>query len=138
MQKLILILVVAILLSFTAVYSQSLTVEPYGVSPGAILADTVGNPGYLGIKDRSSTGLHNVGVEAKVYMIARMSGSALMSPVWTLYEKPGGSATELSASTEVDSSSEIVTFIPDMAGTCFKRSKALSSIKSTAPQSGQV
>jgi hypothetical protein len=117
MQRLLLIPVVAMLLSFTAVYSQSLTVEPYGVSPGAIVADTVGNPGYLGIKDRISTGLHNVGVEAKVYMIARMSGSALMSPVWTLYEKPGSSATELSASTEVDTSSEIVTFVPDKAGT---------------------
>jgi hypothetical protein len=30
-----------------------------GVSPAAIKADTLGNPHYLGIKDRVSTGLTN-------------------------------------------------------------------------------
>ncbi len=117
MQRIILLLTLTVVLSITPVFSQSLTVEPYGVSPAAAKADTAGDPGYLGIKDRLATGLNNVGVETKVYLIAKMDGASLTAPAWTMYAKPGGSTAELSASTEVDSSSEIVTFIPDLAGT---------------------
>ncbi len=97
--------------------SQSLILEPYGVSPAAIKADTVGNENYLGIKDRVYSGLLNVGVEAKVYLMATFEDSTFTNLVWDLYEKPAESAAALAGPTVVSDSIEIATFIADLAGT---------------------
>ncbi|MEJ2053289.1 MAG: hypothetical protein P8X42_05160, partial [Calditrichaceae bacterium] len=51
------------LLSTTLLFSQTtVTLETYGVSPGQVEADTVGNPNYIGILDWAYNGLLNVGV----------------------------------------------------------------------------
>jgi len=109
----LLILVVGVSLGF----SQDLVLEPYGVTPAAMKADTVGDPGYLGIKDRISTGLLNAGVETKMYMMATFEDSSITSLTWTMMEKPASSTADLSSATTVDEESEIVTFVPDLAGT---------------------
>jgi hypothetical protein len=106
---------IIVLVAFTLSFSQDLVLEPYGVSPAAVKADTVGDDNYLGIKDRVSTGLLNVGVETKVYLMATFEDSSITSLTWTLIEN-AGSAT-LSSATKVDDASEIVTFVPDVVGT---------------------
>ena len=116
MQRVLLVTLI-LLLGVTLGFSQSLVLEPYGVSPAAVKADTVGNPGYLGIKDRVFTGLRNVGVESKVYLIATFEDSSLTSLSWDLYEKPDGSSAALVGPTTVDEASEIATFVADLTGT---------------------
>ena len=105
-----------ILLSVALLYPQTLKVEPYGVSPGEVVADTLGDPNYLGIKDRRFSGLTNVGVETKVYLIGTFEDSILTASGWNMLSQPGGSDASLSEPTEVDESSEIITFIPDKVG----------------------
>ena len=117
MQRVLLLLALAVVLSFTTVFAQSLIVEPYGVSPAAIKADTVGDPNYLGIKTSRSTALNNVGVESKVYLQATFADSSITSLTWNLYAVPNGSNAALSAPVTVNDASEIVTFNPDLEGT---------------------
>jgi len=109
--------ILSILICVAVIFSQTLTIEPYGVSPAAVNADTSGNPNYLGIKTSVFSGLANVGVETKVYLIGTFVDSSLTTPVWNMYEKPAGSGAELSAAVTVDEASEIVTFIADQVGT---------------------
>ncbi len=106
-----------LLVAFTLSFSQDLVLEPMGVSPAAVKADTVGDPGYLGIKDRVASGLLNVGVETKMYMMATFEDSSITSLTWTMMEQPGTSTATLSSATTVDDASEIVTFVPDVIGT---------------------
>jgi hypothetical protein len=107
-----------LLIAFTLSYSQDLVLEPYGVSPAAVKADTVGDPHYLGIKDRIATGLLNAGVETKMYLMATFEDSSITGLTWTMIDKPASSTTAvLSGATTVDETSEIVTFVPDVVGT---------------------
>ena len=114
-----LLVLIILVLSISLGYSQDLMLEPYGVSPAAIKADTVGDPSWLGskIRDRVFTGLRNVGVETKVFLIGTSDDTSHSSFTWNLYEKPDGASAELSAPSTVDKTSEIVTFIADLAGT---------------------
>lgn len=116
MHKRLLLVLVLILVSAVMVFPQDLLLDTHGVSPAAVKRDTVGNPDYLDIKDRVATGLANVGVETKVYLKATFEDSSISGLSWSL-EGPGGSGASLSEATEVDSASEIVTFVPDMLGT---------------------
>ena len=111
-----LLTLVFILVSVVMVFPQDLLLETHGVSPAEVKRDTVGNPDYLGIKDRIATGLTNVGVETKVYLKATFEDSMITGLVWSL-DVPGGSEASLSGATTVDEASEIKTFIPDMLGT---------------------
>lgn len=113
MHKKFLLTLMVVLLSFALLPAQELMVKTMGVSPAAIKADTVGNPHYLGIRDRVSTGLTNVGVGTKVYLKAEYADSFLTSVSWSLTAKPGGSAAEITAAEEADS---VATFVPDVKG----------------------
>jgi hypothetical protein len=101
----------------TLLLAQDLVIKPYGVSPAAVIADTVGDPSYLGIRDRNFSGLKNVGVGTKVFLIGTFEDSSLTGLIWNMYELPGGSVAVLSEATEVDSASEVVSFIADITGT---------------------
>jgi hypothetical protein len=81
-----------------------------------VARDTLGHPDYLGINDRVSTGLANVGVESKVYLTATFEDSMISGLSWSM-EGPGSSEASLSDPTELDSANEITTFIPDVVGT---------------------
>ena len=89
MHKQFLLSLVLVLVCAVMVFPQDLMLKPYGVSPAEAQRDTVGNPDYLGIKDRISTGLENVGVESKDFLIATLRlashGRALplLSPFWS-------------------------------------------------------
>jgi hypothetical protein len=91
-------------------------VTGYGVSPAMVKADTVGNPDYLGILDRTSTGLLNVGVETKVYLKGKRSGSMLTAATWSIAESPAGSAAAITETAEMDTSTQIGAFVPDVVG----------------------
>lgn len=117
MYRKLVLTIVLILVSVVMIYPQELVLKTHGVSPAMVEKDTLGNPGYLGIYDRITTGLENVGVESKVYLIATFEDSFLTAVSWNLFEKPGGSGASLSAATEVDSESEVVSFIADEVGT---------------------
>jgi hypothetical protein len=97
--------------------AQDLMVKPYGVSPEDVKADTVGDPTYLGIRDIRFSGLENVGIGTKVYLKGTFVDSSLTSLVWNMYEVPATSGAALSAPATVDTASEVVTFIADLAGT---------------------
>lgn len=93
--------------------------EPFGVSPRDVEADTVGVPAprtYLGILDRPYNGLLNVGVETKMFLKGHFKDSTLTSLVWTV-TGPTGSDADVSAAVEVDTATEVVSFIPDSTGT---------------------
>ncbi len=116
MYKKLLLTVIFVLVSAVLAFPQDLVLEPHGVSPAEVKRDTLGHPDYLGIKDRIATGLANVGVETKVYLMATFEDSMISGLSWSL-EVPGGSEASLSEPTSVDSASEIKTFVPDVAGT---------------------
>ncbi len=116
MNKMFLLSLLLVLVSAVMVFPQDLLLETHGVSPAEVARDTVGNPHYLGVKDRVSTGLANVGVETKVYLKATFEDSMITDLMWDL-TAPGGSEASLSTATEVDSASEIVTLVPDVLGT---------------------
>jgi hypothetical protein len=116
MYKKLLLTLILILVSAVMVFPQDLLLETHGASPALVKRDTVGNPDYLGIRDRVATGLNNVGVETKVYLMATFEDSMITGLSWSL-EVPEASEASLSEATEVDSASEITTFIPDVTGT---------------------
>jgi len=113
MKKMLLFTIILILASSVAVFPQELMVKTMGVSVGDVAADTLGNPHYLGIKDRVATGLTNVGIESKVYLRAVYADSFLTNVSWSITDMPSGSAAEVTPAAEADS---IATFIPDKVG----------------------
>ncbi len=115
MKTLTLILILA-LLGTTLMAQDALKVMPYGVSPAMIKADTLGAPDYLGILDRVSSGLLNVGVETKVYLKGMRTDKPLTGAAWNIAEAPAGSAAEISQTADMDASTQIATFVPDVVG----------------------
>jgi len=97
--------------------SQTMMLGTYGASPAQVKADTVGNPDYLGILDRPYNGLLNVGVETQMYLKGMLSGATLTSPAWTVANAPEGSAAAIGTVVEVDTSTQIAVFTPDVIGT---------------------
>lgn len=91
--------------------AQTVTVTTYGVSPFDVVRDSVEQ--YF---DRPYNGLTNVGKETKVFLEGK-STLALDNPTWTITEKPAGSNAVFGSSKNVDTSTQIITFIPDLTGT---------------------
>lgn len=117
MFKKLTILLVVLCCMVPMVMAQTLKLEPYGISPAQVKADTVGNPNYIGIFDRTFSGLLNVGVETQMYLRGIMEGAALVNPTWTVIQKPAGSAAVTGSPVQKDTSTQFVTFIPDLEGT---------------------
>jgi hypothetical protein len=107
--------VLMVLIAATAMFAQ-VTLEPYGVSPSQIKADTTGNPHYLGVLDRVYSGLLNVGVETKM-VLKGSKDSTLVTPSWSVTSSPDGSTAMIGDITEVDTATQVATFIPDLEGT---------------------
>ena len=118
MSNKILFVVILMLLSTTLLFSQTtVNLEPYGVSPTQVKADTVGDPNYIGILDRVYSGLLNVGVETQM-VLKGSSDTTLISPTWNVASVPGGSAvTDVASVTVVDTATEVALFTPDVIGT---------------------
>jgi len=116
MNKKILSLVILTLLVPVLVFSQTVNLETMGVSPAQIKADTVGNPGYIGLLDRVYSGLLNVGVETQM-VLKGTSDMALVSHSWNVLSAPEGSVAAIMNDMVIDTSTQMATFIPDLEGT---------------------
>ena len=108
-----LFLVVIILTVFSSLsFAQELTLTAFGVSPRDVERDSIDM--YF---DRAYDGLLNVGVETKMFFKGHFEDSTLVSPVWTLFIKPIGSTAGFGGTKDVDASTQMNSFIPDMVGT---------------------
>jgi len=116
MHQRLIVLFVIIFMSVAALMGQTLTITPYGASPAKVLADTVGNPHYLGILDRVYSAMLNVGVETQMYFKGTKS-TQLLSPAWTVKSAPAGSAASVTVTVNVDTSNQVAIFTPDVVGT---------------------
>ena len=92
-------------------FAQTVTVKPFGVSPRDVSKDTVEQ--YF---DRAYNSLLNVGKETKVYLKGT-SSVALSGATWSFSTKPVGSNATFGPIKNLDTSNQLVTFIPDVAGT---------------------
>ncbi len=88
MFKKLTVLFVALACLAPMVMGQTLKLEPYGISPAQAKADTVGNPNYIGIFNRTYSGLLNVGVQTQMYLKGTVTGGSFASPTWTVFQKP--------------------------------------------------
>ncbi len=102
-------LFVVLFLSITN--AQELKVVTHGVSPRDVERDSVEQ--YF---NRVSTGMKNVGIETKVYLKGYWEDSTLTSPNWTFLEKPAGSAAAFGTTKDMNASTQINTFVPDLTG----------------------
>lgn len=100
-----------LLLAFQLSFAQTVTVTTQGVSPYDVIRDSVEQ--YF---DRAYNGLANVGKETKVFLKGT-STAALDNPTWTITQKPAGSNAEFGATKDVNASTQLITFIPDLTGT---------------------
>ena len=112
MKKVLLLCVSILVVSYTMVFAQELTLKTYGISPRDVARDTVEL--YF---DRAYNGLLNVGKETKMYFKGHFEDSTLSTPVWTLFIKPAGSTADFGGTKDVDASTQLNTFIPDIVGT---------------------
>lgn len=92
-------------------FAQTVTLSTYGVAPYDVSVDTLEQ--YF---DRPYNGLKNVGVNTKVYLKVK-STLAFTNPTWEVIEKPTGSTVQFGNAKVIDTSNQIITFIPDLAGT---------------------
>jgi Secretion system C-terminal sorting domain/Cytochrome c552 len=104
------LLILFALLSFSTIYSQTVTLESYGVSPRDVEVDT------SDIFDIAFNGMVNVGKETQMYLMGSSSDS-FTGGTWTLLTKPSGSATTMGTATVADTSTEYLVFVPDVVGT---------------------
>ncbi len=95
---------------FVSVALSQMKLEPLGISPRDADRDTTD------IFDRAYNGLLNVGVETKMYFKGHLRGAALSGATWSL-NAPIGSQATIGTPTVVDTSTEVVAFIPDVEGT---------------------
>ncbi|MBN1351640.1 T9SS type A sorting domain-containing protein [candidate division KSB1 bacterium] len=102
-------LAVCLLASFTM--AQAVKVIPYGVSPRDVDADT------MDIFEHAFNGLLNVGIESQLYLKGTVDGASLTSPTWAVLSQPAGSAADFGATSDMDTSTQVVSFVPDLVGT---------------------
>ncbi|MFA7289484.1 MAG: T9SS type A sorting domain-containing protein [Melioribacteraceae bacterium] len=107
------------LLLTTVVYSQTMNLTTYGVSPREA------NLNATDIFTVQYNGLKTVGVNSKIYLKATLSGARLNAPVFSIVEKPAGSAAVYGGTVEggLDSSSTVIPFTPDVVGKYILRVK---------------
>jgi hypothetical protein len=94
-------------------YAQTLSVRTYGQSPRDVGRDTLVTPKYF---DRAYNGLQNVGNQTKVYLLVSKS-TTINSAVWSFTTKPSGSAVVFGTTRDIDTSNQVISFIPDKVGT---------------------
>ncbi|HLG31974.1 MAG TPA: T9SS type A sorting domain-containing protein [Ignavibacteriaceae bacterium] len=111
MKRTLLVLVSFLFMGYATILGQELVLKSYGVSPRDVARDTIEH--YF---DRSYNGLVNVGKETKMYFKGQFVDSTLTNPVWTILEKPAGSNAVFGTTKNIDASTQLVTFIPDIVG----------------------
>ncbi|HEX7357355.1 MAG TPA: T9SS type A sorting domain-containing protein [Ignavibacteriaceae bacterium] len=108
-------LILAFIFIFAAVtfssFAQTVSVKSFGVTPRDVTRDT-GNPKFF---DKSYNGLLNVGKEVKVFLKGS-STLALTNPTWEFVSKPSGSNAVFTSPKIIDTSNQVVAFIPDVVG----------------------
>ncbi len=112
MQKTLLSLLCILAMGYSLVFAQELTLKTYGVDPYDVSRDTVEI--YF---DRVYNSLLNVGVETKMYFVGHFEDSTLNNPTWTVFIKPVGSTADFGTTKNLDASTQLNTFIPDVIGT---------------------
>ncbi len=112
MKRFFLLLILITIFSFPGAIAQTLSLNTYGVSLRDVARDSVDH--YF---TNRYNGLLNVGRGTKIYFKASVSGGHLTSPVWTILEKPAGSAAAFGATKDVDTSNQMISLIPDSVGT---------------------
>jgi hypothetical protein len=117
MFKKLTIMLVVLFCMAPMVMAQTLMLEPHGVSPAQVKADTVGNPDYVGLFNRTFNGLLNVGVQTQMYLKGTLVGGTLTNPTWTVIQQPSGSAAAFGVPVTKDTATQFVTFAPDVVGT---------------------
>ncbi len=107
------VLVIFFLFTVGAMISkaQTVTLTTFGVSDYNIEIDSVEH--YF---DRTYNGLRNVGINSKVFLLVK-SNLALSNVNWSFTQKPTGSAVTFGSVKNLDTSNQIITFIPDVQGT---------------------
>ncbi len=103
-----------ILLSLSYVHAQNVTIglDTYGVTPYMVSLSTAD------IYDYTFTGLHNVGVGTKVYLLASIRGKKFGTVTYTISQKPQGSKSTIDATKDIkNDSTQVATFTPDIPGT---------------------
>lgn len=111
MFKKLTILLVALCCMVPMVMAQTMMVEPYGISP----RDADSDP--ADIFDRAYNGLLNVGVETQMYLKGTLSDASLSgAQTWTV-TGPTGSAATIVTTMDIDTSTQIAVFTPDVVGT---------------------
>ncbi len=110
-------ILIALICIATMASAQTLMLEPHGVTPANVKADTVGDPHYVGLFDRPFSGLANVGVETQMYLKGSLPGGRLSNPTFTVTEFPTGSVAAVGVPVDIDSSAQIAVFTPDLEGT---------------------
>ena len=103
------LLIFIIVLSFSTIYSQTVSLNTLGVSPRDAVVDTTD------IFDLAYSSLPNVGVGTKIYLKATSSDPLSGSQSWTFF-KPFGSVAEIEAKV-TDTNSETIAYTPDATGT---------------------
>ena len=111
MKKSLLVFLLCFVLGTMFSFAQTVNVTTYGVSPRDVERDTLEQ--YF---NRAYNSLLNVGVETKVYLIGT-SDVSFTSPSWTFSTKPAGSTAEFGTVKDLDTSNQLITFIPDLPGT---------------------
>lgn len=96
----------------TISFAQTVTIKTFGVAPYDVTVDSSAGHYF----DRSYNGLKNVGINSKVFLKAN-STAAFVNPNWTLTEKPAGSTASMGLVNNIDTSNQLITFIPDIQGT---------------------
>ncbi|MBU0475402.1 MAG: T9SS type A sorting domain-containing protein [Bacteroidetes bacterium] len=104
------LLILFALLSFSTIYSQTVSVETYGVSPrdAAVSATDIFDLAY--------NGLANVGRGTQIYLKATSSVALSGTQTWTV-TKPFGSTAAFGVKQVLDTNAVAIVFKPDLKGT---------------------
>lgn len=110
MKNKLLLALLIILVNSSFLFSQTLKLETYGISPRDAAVDT------MDIFTNAYNGLMNVGVQTKMYLKGQVIDTVFNTPTWTLLSKPAGSSAELGDLLNLNDTTQIRVFIPDLTG----------------------
>lgn len=111
MLKKLTVMLFALLLMASTSFSQTMELKTYGVSTAQAAKSTED------IFDVPYNGLTNVGIGTKMYLEAKLVGAKLNNPQFSITTKPNGSNAALGITANIDTSSIVVVFTPDVRGT---------------------
>ena len=110
MKNKLLLALLIVLVNGSFLFSQSLKLETYGISPRDAAVDT------MDIFTSAYNGLMNVGVQTKMFLKGQVVDTVFNTPTWTLLSKPAGSSAELGDLLNLNDTTQIRVFTPDVAG----------------------